>query len=101
MFLQLFAAFIDGDRLLQRDGALFELIDDRFELGESLFEGQAGNVVWGVVQERTSWQGRRHYTGRPYWPSRRPRRGRGRGRAGEDQLLIDKSDADENQPEAD
>ena len=57
MFLQLLAALVDGDRLLERHGALFELIDDRFELGERLFEGQAGNIVRRVVQVRTSWQG--------------------------------------------
>ena len=58
MFLQVFATLVDGDRLFERHGALFELIDDRFEFGESPFEGQAGNIVWRVVQERTSWQGR-------------------------------------------
>src|ERR1700722_6892694 len=36
--LQGFAAFIKPDRLIQRNRAFFELIDDLFEFGERRFE---------------------------------------------------------------
>jgi len=41
MGLEQFAALIEGDLFLQRDGAAFELFDDRLELGERLLERQS------------------------------------------------------------
>src|SRR5712691_6911872 len=43
------AALVDGDGLLERHLALFEPLDDRFELLDRLLEGQALDVGMGGV----------------------------------------------------
>jgi len=53
MGLEQFAALIEGDRFLQRDGAAFELFDDRLELGERLLERQSFDVRMCVAQDPT------------------------------------------------
>src|SRR5712691_2642154 len=47
--LERLAALVDGDGLLERHLALFEPLDDRFELLDRLLEGQALDVGMGGV----------------------------------------------------
>src|SRR5262245_59222067 len=51
--LERLAALVDGDRLLERHLALLEPLDDRFELLDRPFEGQALDVgMCGVGHDR-------------------------------------------------
>src|SRR4051812_29725010 len=47
--LECLAAFVDGDRFLERHLALFEPLDDRFEFLDRAFEGEAIDIGSGGV----------------------------------------------------
>src|SRR5262249_46134816 len=52
--LEHLAALVDRDRFLERNIAAFELLYDRFELGQRLFEGQLVRVgIHGVGHQRS------------------------------------------------